>query len=78
MSNLFDTTIEIIAERILHLSLGYRSQPTHGHELACGASTQGDGWRAQGSFAKHCENARLTICEECRASSEMINRSQHG
>lgn len=76
MNNLFDTATEIINTRTLHLSLGYRSQPIHGHELACGASTEGDGWRAQGSFARHCANARLAICEECRVASERINRSQ--
>lgn len=66
-----DQAVEIAADKTIHLSLGRRTMPVNGHELACGESTplKPLSWYAAGSFTKWLNNPRqaqgYSICQTC-------------
>lgn len=73
-----DQAIEIAAHKMIHLSLGHRTIPFSGHELACGGSTplKTMSWFAAGSFTKWLNNVKThkgySVCPDCTLKREAI------
>lgn len=73
-----DQAVEIRASKTIHLSLGRRTRPVSGHELACGGSTpfKPMSWFAAGSFTKWVNNVEpregYSICLTCISKRENI------
>jgi hypothetical protein len=73
-----DQAVEITADKKIHLSLGHRTRPVSGHELACGGSTpfKPMSWFAAGSFTKWVNSVKpsdgYAVCQACISKREQL------
>ena len=73
-----DQAVEIRATKTIHLSLGRRTRPVRGHELACGDSTpfKPMSWFAAGSFTKWVNSVKpsdgYAVCQACISKREQL------